>query len=457
MNKKSLTKLFAGLLAVTAFTACGKQAAEMQNISESAYVPMNLSQKSYSENISDMKSDKRDLQKLHDLMFDNYGKMTVSEFQNKVWKIIDADEYRIYLEKLSKDEAFYQMRDSDDSAYFMFYILEPLTAENWRSREYSGAAVSDFSPPSDNASLEYVFKLNILDANKIYVKDYIDVRTGLTDTMNDILKNRTKEELRNRSFMEADIQTYIDDFLKYMQTPEISIEIEFAYFPLSAEEDEHQSAAFNENGENEPRRYSNGKEEDYSSLLALKKPNYQNMMIADFNKALLDWANENHERMERINEDTAYNDFQVTLTAEDLSFVKMTVFLSGMENGKSVKSLYTKMPPNNPYWGEYLPQKTAAENETAAWCSLYYQFSYNVSDTETVTVGERDRQVKGMINAVRKFWNDTDIEIMLKMSESDIAEKLERIAEAYSTDTITITTDEEQIHFEFMDERGILF
>ena len=456
MSKKIFMSLFAGLLTVTVFAACEKQNAAMQNISESAYVPISGAQKSYSENISDVRSDKRDLQKLHDLMFDNYGKITISEFQNKVWKMVDTDEYRDYLEQLSADEAFYQMKDSDDYAYFMFYILEPLTAENWRSREYSGAAISDFSPPSDNASLEYVFKLNILDANKIYVKDYDDLRTGMTSTMNDILKNRTKEELRNRFFMEADIQTYIDDFLQYMQTPEISIEIEFAYFPMSAPEETQQSAVLN-GGETEARRYSNSTEEDYSSLLALKKPNYQNMMIADFNKALLDWANENHERMERINEDTAYNDFQVTLTAEDHSFVKMTVFLSGMENGKAVQGIYTETQPSNPCYGEYLPQKTTSENGTATWCSLYYQFSYSISDTETVTVGERDRQIEGMINSVHAFWNDTDIESILKMSESDIVGELKKIAAACSTDNVIITTNEEQVHFECMDERGIMF
>lgn len=455
MNKKSLTKLFTGLIAVTAFTACGKQAAEMQNISANAYVPMNLSQKSYSENISDMKSDKRDLQKLHDLMFDNYGKMTISEFQNKVWKMIDTNEYRDYLEKLSKDKAFYQMKDSDDSAYFMFYILEPLTAEKWQSRDYSGEAISDFRSPSDKASLEYTFKLNILKADAVYVKDYNDIRLGVISTMQDILKGKTKEELRNKAAMQTYIQSYVDDMLRYMQTPEVSVEIEFSYFPLSEPKEKYSEE--NNVEEKETRMYSNGTYEDYHSLLALKMSDYNNMTVADFNRILLDWANENHEKMERIDEDVKFNDFQVDLTDEELSFLKTTVFLSGMENGQTVQSLYTKTPPNNPYWGEYLPQKTAAENGTAAWCSLYYQFSYSVSDKETVTVGERDRQVEGMINAVRKFWNDTNIENMLKMSESDIAVELEKIAEAHSTDNITITTDEEQVHFECMDERSIMF
>ena len=58
-----------------------------------------------------------------------------------------------------------------------------------------------------------------------------------------------------------------------------------------------------------------------------------------------------------------------------------------------------------------------------------------------------------MINAVRAFWNNTDVESLLKMSESDIVQELEILAAAYSTDDITITTSEEQVHFERMDER----
>lgn len=50
--------------------------------------------------------------------------------------------------------------------------------------------------------------------------------------------------------------------------------------------------------------------------------------------------NENYERMERISEDTGWNNFHVTLTDEELSFVKLTVFLSGMENGKTILPVF---------------------------------------------------------------------------------------------------------------------
>lgn len=118
MSKEFFMSLFAGLLTITVFTACEKQNASTQNISESAYVPISVALKSYSENMSDMQSDKRDLQKLHDLMFDNYKNMTIFDFQSKVWKMIDTDEYRDYLEQLSKDEAFYQMKDSDEDVLY---------------------------------------------------------------------------------------------------------------------------------------------------------------------------------------------------------------------------------------------------------------------------------------------------------------------------------------------------
>lgn len=185
----------------------------------------------------------------------------------------------------------------------------------------------------------------------------------------------------------------------------------------------------------------------------MKTTDYQNMTLIDFNRTLLEWANEDYERTERISEDTAWNDFLVNLTTEELSFVKLTVFLSGMENGKYIHSNYTGQEEINFIYDEYLPQKTIAENGNAAWCSLYYQFSYSISCPQNVTVSERDNCIDEMINAVHEFWNDTDIEDMLQMNEQDIVTKLQSIAIAHSTDNITISTSEEQIHFECMDER----
>lgn len=405
--------------------------------------------------IPDSPFSKEDYQKLSALQFDGYEDMTVSDYRNRVAKLTDTEGYRDLFGRVSGNETLYGSRDTDETAAFLFYVLEPLTAEKWESRDYSGSAASGFPYPEDNATLEYVFRLTILDADTLTVGEYNTTRLSVVSGMQDILKGKTKEELRgiHTNSMLARIQTDTDDLIRQLQTEKIGISIEYAYFPLSAQNDDSGEGYFEDTGEQ--RRYSNGTAQDYHSLLALKTPGYQDMTLAEFNSALLTWANENSKSMERIDEDAGWNDFQVPLTDEELSFVKRTVFLSGMENGMAVRSIYTGMTADAPYYSEELPQKTADENG-AAWCSLYYRFTYSISDAEAVTVGERDRRVEGMINAVHAFWDDTDIESVLKMSESDIVRELEKIAAAHSADQVTITTDEEQVHFERMDERNML-
>ena len=444
--KKYLSIIFVALVFASVLIGCtGQVSRSEQNMVSNTNAPTSTPEP---ENMPNDSFSKEDYQKLLALQFDDYRNMTVSEFQNKVWQMTDTVEYQDLLERFSKDETLYRMKDSNETASFLFYVLEPLTAEKWQTRDYRGAVASDFPFPAENAVLEYTYTLTILDADKVMVKDYNDMRLTVKDALNDILRNRTKEELQNETIMLTELKTYVDEILSYTQTPELSVTIEYAYLPLSVMEGEQQSAGFGDSNNQETRSYSNGTEEDYRSLLALKTPDYQNMSLADYNMALLEWANEEYNRMERIAEDTTWNDFQVNLTSEELSFVKLTVFLSYTENGTYIRK------EENPSFAKDMPQRTIWENEYAAWCSLYYQFSYHISDKNAVTVGERDQQIEKMISAIQTFWNNTDIENLLKMSESDIVEKLEKLAALYSNEGVTITINEEQVQFESMDERG---
>ena len=206
--------------------------------------------------------------------------------------------------------------------------------------------------------------------------------------------------------------------------------------------------------EQERREYPNGTEEDYRSLLELKTADYQTRSVADFNMDLLEWANESYERMERINIDTAQQDFSVNLDSDELSFVALTTWLSGVENGKYVQSINTGRKEEDPILNQYLPSKTAEENGYGAWCDLFYQFSYHIADKETLTVGERDYCIGSMMNGIQDFWNETDLEEMLSMTKDDVISKLKEIAEEYSNDDISITIYEDSVGFEKMDERN---
>ena len=433
---------------MSVFTGCARRSSspEQSNVS-TTNSPITTSEPG---EMPDNSFSKEEYQKLLALQLDGYEDMTVSDYRNHIAKLTDTAEYRDLLERFWKSQILYGVKDTDGTASFLFYVL-PLAGDEWETQNFSEEVRT--SNTADNTRLEYSFSLTILDADTLTIREYNATRLNVIKGMQDILGDKTVEELQNTNSILADIQSDTDNLIKQLETEKMEISIEYAYFPAPIQGIDKENSQSQEGSEQETREYSNGTEEDYRSLLTLKTPDYQNTPIKDFNTSLLAWANENRERMERIDEDTKFNDFSVTLTAEELSFVRLTVFLSGMENGKAIQSSYTETELN-PYYGEYLPEKITSGSLDVARCSLYYQFSYRISETETVTVGERDRQIENMINAVQTFWGDMDVESALKMNENDIAKKLEEIAAIYTTDHITITINKEQIHFERMDERA---
>ena len=63
--------------------------------------------------------------------------------------------------------------------------------------------------------------------------------------------------------------------------------------------------------------------------------------------------------------------FSVNLDSDELSFVAITAWLSGVENGKYVQSINTGRKEEDPILNQYLPSKTAEENGYGAWCDLF--------------------------------------------------------------------------------------
>ena len=394
--------------------------------------------------------------KLLALRFDGYEDMSVSEFQNKVWELTDTEEYRDLLERFSQNTALYEQKDRNEIASFLFYTLEPLTAEKWQTRDFGGGIASDHPGASDNAMLEFVFSLTIQNADTLTVGEYNAARLGVAGGLRNIMHGKTKEQLRNHSFMQEAIDAEIEELNEKWNTDKLRISVEYSFLPLS-ELDAGEGRQENVQQGQEHREYPNGTEEDYRSLLDLKTADYQSRSVADFNMDLLEWANESYERMERINIDTAQQDFSVNLDSDELSFVAITAWLSGVENGKYVQSINTGRKEEDPILNQYLPSKTAEENGYGAWCDLFYPFSYHIADKKTLTVGERDACISNMISEIQDFWNGTDIEEMLGMTEDDIVGRLKEIAAEYSNDDITIIIQEDSVSFEKMDERDRAF
>ena len=343
------------------------------------------------------------------------------------------------------------MKDTDEAAAFLFYTLMPLTDENWQTKAFNGAATTD---ANTSAILEYGYTLTITDENTLTIREYNATQNGIADGLQAFLNGKTAVDLQDEAAMQTEIGNEITTLKKSWGSEKLKIEIEYVFrceSPL-----QHGASQTNSTSapDTETRRAEHGTKEDYQSLLALKTPDYASMSVADFNAKLLSWANEDFNRVERVDADMLCNDFQVSFSEEELAFIRLTVFLSGTENGEFVQSNYTGDPMADPAYQESLPQKVDKSNEKSPmWCDFGYRFSYHIANQETLTVGERDRCIGGMITAVKEFWNDTTLDDLLTMTKSDMISHLNSLAAEYSTDDIAITISAEQVHFDHTEER----
>ena len=151
-----------------------------------------------------------------------------------------------------------------------------------------------------------------------------------------------------------------------------------------------------------------------------------------------------------------WDDYAVELTEEEKAFVSLTCRLSGTENGQKVRALYTGGEAADPGFSAKLPTLQHVEDSvTTAWCDLYYDLTYHVSDPAAVTVGERDRCVAAMEQAISDFWWATPMDELLGMTEEDIVVRFNAWAADCGTDHVSfchVTGD--HVHYECADERG---
>ncbi len=393
-----------------------------------------------------------------------YDNLTVAEYQEKIWETVDTPEYMELLERFSQNQAFYEEKDENEIAAWYFYVLEPLTASKWRERDFGGYVSTDFPAPEENALLEYNITLVVKNPDGLTVEEYDEARKGMMNGLADFLQGKSKTQLRNESFMEEAVLDRIEELKQVWCTDALDILVEYFYMPLTPEEEKTENTAGGqeyltidevyqnaEPEEKEPRINEYAAQEDYDSLFLLRTADYQRMTVVDFDRMLLDWANENFDAYERIREDCYRKERQAALSEEELFFVDTTMTLSAEENYRMVQHLKTGRPEEDPGYISYRLQKTIADG--LAWCGFEYAFTYHIFNKNELSVAERDTQVGGVIRDIENLWESTDVEAFLQMTREDVMKKLEEIAAKYSDGRIEITIDKERVYFEEMDER----
>lgn len=384
------------------------------------------------------------------LKFDGYERMSISEYQQKVWEMTDTPQYRTLLECFSQNVQIQALQDENEIAAFLHYILNPLTGDRWQRRDFAGCAVSDFPAPAENALLEYNLTLSVQDGQKVTVQQYDDARAGMAEGLRAILNDRTREELSDERFMDGQIRQETKRLISRWSTDSLHIAVETSYLPFTDET----SSLRGSREEEEKREYPRATKADYRALFTLKTDDYPELPVRDFNKNLLEWGNDDSQgSLDRISCDLIYRDRQVELTPEEQAFVELSFRLSSMENAKFVQSHYTGRPEEDPVIDLYLPPKQTADG--TAFCDLYCQFSWHITDKSLLTVRRRDQAVSGLLTAVQNFWDSKSLDEAVGMTKEEVVSILNGLAQTYSTDQITLSTQEEYIGFETMDERGL--
>lgn len=436
MKKTSAMAVLAAFALIVAVTASFATSAAAANLPLAAIPDTDFSQAEFDQ--------------LLELRFDGYEKLTVAEYQEKVWTLTDNADSKLLLERVSQDAQLLDMRYTNDTASWLLNTLIPLTAEKWQTSAFGGYAEgTDADGRGDHAVLEYQVVLTILDATHLSVGEYEQARQGVMDGLQRLLQGKSITQLQDESGMNTIILAEIEALKSKWESSFLEIGVEYRFMPLSMDA---ASSSDSNNGEGEPRRYAAATQADYQSLLKLKTEDYRNQPVAAFNEALLDWANVNFERSERISGDAAGNDFQALLTDEERAFVTLTAQASGEENAVLVQSLYTGGEKKDPVLGNFYLTKEENDNTRAALANLFYQLTYHITDEKRLTVGERDYALAGVINGIQQYWDNADINTLIAMDAEKMLKELKTIAADYSTELIEISFVNDTVHFEGMTE-----
>ncbi|MDE7244500.1 MAG: M56 family metallopeptidase, partial [Oscillospiraceae bacterium] len=200
---------------------------------------------------------KKESQRLFSLWFAGYEDMTVAAYQEKMWTERDTPEDIELIERYAKSLGGATYRYFDDQkanealdAFREYYcnVYEPLTAERWKRREFSGHGhhdgilnylPTDPSTPAMNAHLEYTFVMDILDAEKLTVGEYEKAKQNVKTVMTALLWERTREELKDSAYMETLVEQEIKNLEDRLSTGSLQVLItDYVFRPIEEESEE---------------------------------------------------------------------------------------------------------------------------------------------------------------------------------------------------------------------------
>lgn len=401
------------------------------------------------------------------LQFNGYQDMSVAKYREMLCKAID--EKKELLERFNHDRQLWEMRFTNDTADFLYNTVIAIAAEDWLSRDFSGSNSFYRGTIYNGGEFEYRVTRNIILPKNLTVKEHDMAVHGIINDLSNLLKDKSKEELQEEEKINEWIQAAVIQLKKKWNTKAITFDISYFYtFDKEPEltennkietaennkaeltEDNKIISAENDKAElmkdNEIESIYHSKKDsleedetatkkDYESLLELKVKNCKNLSVYEFNDLLLEWANQNEEASDRISRSVAWNRVPDTFTKEERNFITLTTSASRVENTNMIYAKRYGTPEKDSDLLITLDSKRIDEVPTRG----EYALSYHILDKTKLTISQRDTVLLKVLEEIQTDWNSLSIEQVSKFTEIQLLERLQKIANKYSTDDMQVT------------------
>ncbi len=172
--------------------------------------------------------------KLLALQVDGFEQMTVAEYRHRVLQLMDTPEMVSLLQRFGQDTQLQELRYTNETAFFLYNILEPLCAESWEEPREFGGYVTVELDAAENATMEYWYSLTILDGNSLTVGQYAEAGQGVREGLESFFKGRTLEQLQQAEELEAAMIAEAQRLQTQWSTDALQVDIWTYVMPLSS-------------------------------------------------------------------------------------------------------------------------------------------------------------------------------------------------------------------------------
>ncbi|MBA9084728.1 beta-lactamase regulating signal transducer with metallopeptidase domain [Fontibacillus solani] len=385
-----------------------------------------------------------DYDKLLALRMDGYEKLSVAEFRNREWKIIDNPDTLALLERMLQDTELQKIRYTNEMTSFLFNTLNPIIAENWEQQHFP------YYAQSKNATLEYEITRTIVDKDQLTVGEHEQAIKGMVDGLQRFIDGESDAALQDKATMQIRIQQEITRLLKQFNSSSLLLKVEYNY------REPDPTAKINL-PEIKPAN-SMASKDDYNLLLSLQTDNWANMSVEAFAKQIWLAYNNDEERyslaFERVGEDLLSESYP-PLSNEELAFITITLAASNSENRAEQQKQFTG-EISKPYlrcYAHKIKERNIGGNSLIEFAATAdYELTYSIKKPDQLTLKERDRNLSGVINGIQAFFDRT-MDDDLVNGRPELEGEIDRLTKQYSNSLIQIRV--ENLNYLVQDERNL--